>query len=825
MADYGDFSTRLTDNARTSLQHAEAIARSQGSAYIGTEHILLGVLAQGSSVGAKLLADAGITLHKAELTLNLSGSQLHGIQTALHGLSETSLLTIRMAHDCARDLHQEYLGTEHILYSILRQKHARGTKLLRDLNADVDEIIDELESFFDRQHNEFESISKEAKPGANRKAPGALEQYGQDLTGLAKAGKLDSVIGRSKEIARLVTILSRRSKNNPVLIGEPGVGKTAVVEGFAQLIVKKEVPEHLLDATVIQLDLAAMVAGTKYRGEFEERLKKLLDEIDGRPEVILFIDELHTLVGAGSAEGSMDAANIIKPALARGGIRLIGATTLAEYKTIEKDAALERRFQTIVVNEPTHEETLAIMKGLKSHYESHHEVEITDQILERALQLADRYVADRQMPDKAIDVIDEAAALARVKRRPQPAALRDIKRQLDELYDKIEIAAQDQDYERAALYKTRARKLENQRDEMTEKLNNRPTVVDEEHVARAVAAMTGIPVTKLRLSEQRKLRQLEKYLSKAIIGQKEAISHVSRAIRRSRSGIASSKRPIGSFVFMGPTGVGKTELARVLAREVFGSDQNLIKIDMSEFSEKHTTSRLVGAPAGYVGYEDGGQLTDKVRRQPYSVILFDEIEKAHPDVFHMLLQLLEDGVLTDSRGRKVSFRNTIIILTSNLGSDAMMRESKLGFQARDAKSRRGLAELHQQNAKAARDELKKFMRPELINRFDAVITFQALTRTDIRKIFDRLVDDLAGRLVQKGMAIRITPPAKRWLIDHGFDAINGARPLRRTIENYVEHEIAEVLLSGEQESGSTIVVGLEAGHIKLQIERETAHAR
>lgn len=825
MPEFGEFSTRLTDNARTSLQHAEAIARGQGSAYIGTEHILLGVLAQGSSVGAKLLADAGVTLQRAELALNLTPKGLM-IQTSLKGLSETSLLTIKMAHETARDLHQEYLGTEHILYSILRQKNARGTRVLRDLQADVDEIIEELESFFDRQHNEFEAAAAADATKAQPKSRGMLGKYGSDMTEQARRGQLDTVIGRGREIERLVTVLSRRTKNNPVLIGEPGVGKTAVVEGLAQRIVAGDVPDHLLPAKVVQLDMAALVAGTKYRGEFEERLKKLLDEVTSQDDTIVFIDELHLLIGAGSAEGSMDAANILKPALARGKLHLIGATTLDEYKAIEKDSALERRFQSIVVEEPSREDTVAILKGLRPHYESHHHVSYSNDVLDTAVRLAERYIADRFMPDKAIDVIDEAAALARVSRQRRPGAMRDIQQQLDELQTKIDAAVNEQDYERAALYKTRAHQLQRQRDEFTRsQKDQQPTVIEESLVARAVANITGVPVANVQRSEQRLLARLEKHLGRQIIGQSEAIGHVARAIRRSRSGVASRQRPIGSFIFMGPTGVGKTELARVLAREVFGSEKNLIKIDMSEFGERHTTSRLVGAPAGYVGYDDGGQLTERVRRQPYSVVLFDEIEKAHPDVFHMLLQLLEDGTLTDSHGRRVSFQNTIIILTSNLGSQAMARESQLGFGASSAQDRRDLATLHESNSQAAQKELRRFMRPELLNRFDGVVTFKALTRREIRTIFDRLIDELRDRLVHRGLTIRMTPQAKRWLIDKGFDAHNGARPLRRTLEEHVEHAIAEGLLANKYQPGDTLVVTLQNGTIAVEVEHEAVTAR
>lgn len=822
---FGDFIARLTDNARTSLQHAESIARSQGSSYIGTEHMLLGVLAQGSSVGAKMLADAGVTLDRAEVSMNVSTDS--SILTGdVKVLSETAMLTLKMAYDHARELNQEYLGTEHILYSILRQRSARGTVLLREMHADVDMIVDELENFFDRQQNEYSnSVDSEFKTTQSRNS--ILDVYGTDLTEQAKRHKLDTVIGRDKEMERLVTILSRRTKNNPVLIGEPGVGKTAIVEGLAQRIFTEDVPQHLLDKRIIQLDLAAMVAGTKYRGEFEDRLKKVIAEVKKQSNVIIFIDELHLLVGAGAAEGSMDAANILKPALARAELHMIGATTFDEYrKHIEKDSALERRFQSIVVREPSSRDTTAILKGLRGHFESHHGVKLSDEILDVTVSMADRYVSDRFRPDKAIDVLDEAAALARVSSQSRPSRLRDYTRQLKQLNESMEDAVASQDYERAALYKMRISRLNEKCEAIIAKQQSSNAItLTEDHIAKSIAMMTGIPVEKVRSSERKTLRNLEKELTKSVVGQPEAVHSVARAIRRSRSGVASGKRPIGSFVFMGPTGVGKTELARVLAREVFGSEDALIKIDMSEFGEKHNTSRLVGAPAGYVGYEDGGKLTDKVRRQPYSVVLFDEIEKAHKDVYQLLLQLLEDGTLTDAKGRKVDFTNTIIILTSNLGSEAMMRESSLGFQAKSESDREDLAKTHQQNAKAARHELAKYMRPELINRFDGIITFNALTTQEIRKIVNTMLDDLASRLVSQGLGLHVTPTAKRWLIKQGFDAKNGARPLRRAIEEHVEHAIAEGVLEDRFERGDIIVVSVKSDAIHTEVKHETANVQ
>ncbi len=821
---FGEFIARLTDNARTSLQHAEAIARGQGSSYIGTEHLLLGVLAQGSSVGAKLLADAGVTLQRAEMALNLSPRTLV-IDVSAKGLSETAMLTLKMAYEHARQLHQDYLGTEHILYSILRQKGSRGSVLLRDMKTDVEQLVEELEQYFDRQQSDFEDVATEndqdKSPRKNRS--GLLSVYGTDMTDAAKGGKLDAVIGRDNETERLITILSRRTKNNPVLIGEPGVGKTAIVEGLAQRISRDDVPDHLLDKHVVQLDMAAMVAGTKYRGEFEERLKKVMHEVASRDDLIIFIDELHLLVGAGAAEGSMDAANILKPALARGSLHLIGATTLDEYrKHIEPDTALERRFQAIVVKEPSSSDTISILKGLKSYYESHHSVKISDEIIEKSVFVADRYITDRFRPDKAIDVIDEAAALARVRSKARPSKLRDYLREVKQLEEKIEDSVAGQDYEKAALYKTRLVQIKQKTDQLQSADDRTDAlVIDESHIARAVATMTGIPVEKVEQSEQKLLKNLERELEKFVVGQKEAISTVSKAIRRGRSGIGNNRRPIGSFIFMGPTGVGKTELARVVAREVFGSDDALVKIDMSEFAEKHTTSRLVGAPAGYVGYDDGGKLTDTIRRKPYSVVLFDEIEKAHPDVFQMLLQLLEDGRLTDAKGRAVDFRHTIIILTSNLGSDAMMKESRLGFYARSGRDK-AQDDAHADAQKAAKQALDKFMRPELLNRFDAIVTFRALTTKEMRKILDNQIDDLRSRLVSKSLALQISSKAKNLLIKKGFDSKNGARPLRRVIEDVVEHPIAEIVLADRYSPGDIVLVDAKNGEITIEVTSESS---
>lgn len=821
--DFAEFISHLTDNARTSLHHATLIAQGYGSPYVGTEHLLLGLMAQGSSVGAKILADAGVTLDRAQSTLSSVPvpTAVGGITTK--SLSDTAKLTLKMSWDLAKEFHQDYLGTEHILYSILAQKNARATVLLRDMIVNIQDLVAELEDYLDRQHNSFhdnETITTDPIKRSGRK--GILDTFGVDLTFKARNGDLDPVIGRGEQEERLITILSRRTKNNPVLIGEPGVGKTAIVEGLAQRIAAEDVPEHLLDKRLLQLDLAAMIAGTKYRGEFEERLKKVIEELQTQKNIIVFIDELHLLVGAGAAEGALDAANMLKPALARGEIRLIGATTLDEYrKHIEKDTALERRLQTILVPEPNLRDTIAILKGLKSYYEKHHGVTITDDVIEDAVYMADRYISERYMPDKAIDVIDEAAARLRVKVGHKPSKLRDYMKQLKNLNEKMEEAVTAEDYERAALYKTRISQLNEQLEKIREDHDKKtPITLTDDDIAHGISLMTGIPVSRVQKSEAKMLRNLESYLEKHLIGQSEAVERVSRAIRRSRSGVASSKRPIGSFVFMGPTGVGKTELARVLAREVFGSDDALIKIDMSEFSERHNTSRLLGAPAGYIGYEDGGQLTDKIRRQPYSVVLFDEIEKANKEVFNLLLQVLEDGTITDAKGRKIDFTNTIIILTSNLGADRMMKESSLGFHAITKNDEKRLEDVHKENAEAAEEALSQIMRPELINRFDAILTFRALTRKEVGKIFDRLVSELQERLVRKGIHLRINPSAKKLIVAKGHDEKYGARPLRRAIQDMLEHPIAEGVLSDEYEKGTVLVIRAEKGDIKINVGQE-----
>jgi len=805
--DFQDFLNHLTNNALQSLKHADAIARSFGSAYVGTEHLLLGLLAQDGSMGAKILGDAGITLDRARLALNLTPKTLVS-NVGARGLSETAKLTLKMAYDVAQDYSQEYCGTEHILHSILSQKNARATILLRDMNADVEALSSELEQFLNRQQYEEQ---ESAQGGRRGKKPGkktALEFFGTDLTLEARQGKLDPVVGRDNQIRRVVTILNRRTKNNPVLIGEPGVGKTAIVEGLAQRIVAEDVPDALLDKRIITLDLAGMIAGTKYRGEFEERLKKVIAELEKENRTIVFIDELHLIVGAGAAEGAMDAGNILKPALARGKIQLIGATTTAEYtKYIEKDAALERRFQPIQVPETTPSETLAILKGLRKHYENFHSVTLSDEVLDDAVTLAKRYINDRFMPDKAIDLIDETAAHLRIDKGKTSPEVRALQKELKLVNTQIEEAVDAEDYERAARAKTRASQInaELTAKRASGKKAKRLTVTSED-LADVVARITGVPVKKVIRSEAKYLLTLEKTLGKYIIGQKEAVEAVAKAVRRNRSGIASGERPIGSFVFLGPTGVGKTELARVLAREFFGSENALVKIDMSEFGEHHNVSRLVGAPAGYVGYDDGGQLTDKIRRQPYSLVLFDEIEKAHPDVFNMLLQMLEDGYLTDAKGRKIDFTNTIVIMTSNVGADKLQKEASFGFQATNTSDLKDLDALHEANKLRVQDELKRMLRPELLNRIDKVIVFRALTHQDIYKIIDLQIDALKSRLQRKGFSLQLSSGAKQYLLQNGYDAKNGVRPLRRLIQDTIEDHLALDLLDEKYEKGDIIQV-------------------
>ena len=726
-----------------------------------------------------------------------------------------------MAYDLAQEYGQQYTGTEHILHSILGQKNARATVLLRDMEVDMNKLHAELDALLDEKaYTGGDPVAAGGPEKKNhKKAPGF---FGTDLTQEARQGKLDPVVGRENQIKRVITILNRRTKNNPVLIGEPGVGKTAIVEGLAQRIVAEDVPDSLLDKRIIMLDLAGMVAGTKYRGEFEERLKKVMAELENDKKTIVFIDELHLIVGAGSAEGSMDAGNILKPALARGKMQLIGATTTNEYtKHIEKDAALERRFQPVQVPETNLAETLAILKGLRKHYEDFHNVAISDLVLEDTVQLAHRYVQDRYMPDKAIDLLDEAAAQLRVLKAKTSPEMRSLQKEQRLVDERMNEAVNAENYEEAAKHKQR---LEQIKEQLSELSKNGPgterLTLTGEDLADVVARMTGVPVKKVIRSEASYLLKLEKTLGKYVIGQHEAVEAVSKAIRRNRSGVSSEKRPIGSFIFLGPTGVGKTELARVLAREFFGSENALVKIDMSEFDQAHNVSRLVGAPAGYVGYDDGGQLTDKIRRQPYSLVLFDEIEKAHPDVFNMLLQMLEDGYLTDAKGRRVDFTNTIVIMTSNIGAEQLQKEASFGFSARRVKDLDALDELHEANEHRVRDELKKQLKPELLNRIDKVIVFRALTKTDIYRIIDLQVDDLRARLQKKGIGIELKPAAKAYLLEHGYDSHNGVRPLRRLIQDTLEDQIALNLLADKYDRGDIVRVAAKKGQLAYSTTTE-----
>lgn len=822
-SDFQEFLNHLTDNALQSLKHADAIARSFNSPYIGTEHLLLGVLAQDSSMGAKVLEGSGVTLERARLALNLTPSSV-AVNMGAKGLSETAKLTLRMAYELSQEFNQDFCGTEHILYSILSQKNSRASTLLKDMNVSTDSVITEIEQFLNhRSYNESESqpsSRRKTKRGSRNKT--ALDTYGTDMTAQARSGKLDPVVGREPQIRRVVTILNRRTKNNPVLIGEPGVGKTAIVEGLAQRIITEDVPDSLLDKRIIMLDLAGMIAGTKYRGEFEERLKKVMSELEEDKKSIVFIDELHLIVGAGSAEGSMDAGNILKPALARGKIQLIGATTTNEYtKYVEKDAALERRFQPVQVPEATVPETLAILKGLRKHYESFHGVVIGDSVLEDTVNLAKRYINDRFMPDKAIDLLDEAAAHLRVDKGKTPPELRKLQKELKLLEVRIDDAVDAEEYQKAAEHKQVASQIQAKIDKLVEKNKDiKRLKLTSDDVADVVSRITGVPVSRVIKSEAKYLRNLESNLSKHVIGQDEAVEALSRAVRRNRIGIGQTSRPIGSFIFLGPTGVGKTELARVLAKEFFGSESSLVKIDMSEFGEHHNVSRLVGAPAGYVGYDDGGQLTDKIRRQPYSVVLFDEIEKAHPDVFNMLLQLLEDGRISDAKGRAIDFTNTIVIMTSNIGAEKLQKEASFGFSASGKKDIEDLDELHVENRHKVLEDLKKLMKPELLNRIDKTIVFRALTRKDALRIMDLQLDELRKRLVKKGIGLAVSPSAKQLMLENGYDAKNGVRPMRRLIQDEIEDNIAEGLLDEKYQKGDVVSVGTNKNKLIYGLKTE-----
>lgn len=808
-SDFSEMMNKLSENARFALQKADMFSKKYNGGYMGTEHILLGILAQDMSTGARILSRFGVDLDKTEKALGQEATEVNtDSPMAMMSLSESAVLTIRMAGHFAAEHNVGAIGTEYLLYALMTQPNSRGVVLLQKMGVEHDDIIKVLETELDTRMQREQNQKKKKE---YKKAPLKwLKRFGTDLTELAKEDKLDAVIGREREIERVVTVLSRRTKSNPVLIGEAGVGKTAIVEGLAERMVKNDVPGVLVGKRIIQVDLSTMVAGTKFRGEFEERIKGVIDEAVANDDVILFIDELHLLTGAGAGEGSMDAANILKPALARGQLQLIGATTLDEYrKNIEKDKALSRRFQTVMVEEPSPEVTFKILKGVKGHYEKHHGVEIPDEMLEVAINMSGRYINDRFMPDKVIDVIDEAAAIAKVAADKNGGSeYKKLRVQLKDAEDKMAEMAEKEDFEAAALCKTKAEQLKAELKKFKKKDAEKMPVLSEDDLALAVSLKTGIPVSKVHGSELQLLSKLEDHLKKAVIGQNEAVTVVSRAIRRGRSGIASPNRPIGSFLFMGPTGVGKTELARVIAREVFGGENALIKIDMSEFGEKHNVSRLVGAPAGYVGYEDGGKLTEAVRRRPYSVILFDEIEKAHPDVFNMLLQILEDGVLTDGQGNKVKFNNSVVILTSNLGADEMYRESELGFVAKDTKQKRELNEEYEASKETAMRALKKVMKPELINRLDSIIVFHPLTHDNVERIFDNLLEELRRRLATKKLGLKVMPEVKKYLIDKGYDPKNGARPLRRVIEDEVESLIAEQIIDGILQPGDIAAIGL-----------------
>ncbi len=811
---------RFTQKARNAVIHAQEEARQLNHSAIGTEHILLGVLREGEGVGAKALMSMGTDLEKVRVEVTkLIGEKTDINQPGAGDLPITpgAKKVFNMSFEEARLQGVNYVGTEHLLLAILHEEDGVAGQVLLSMGVKLDDLREQVlillggdtpiaydnNNLGDNQDNQ--NLSAQAKRKQRSKTP-TLDSFSRDLTKDAGEGRLDPVIGRIAEIERVIQILSRRTKNNPVLIGDPGVGKTAIVEGLAQRINENQVPEILASKRVVSLDLSSMIAGTKYRGEFEDRLTKIVNEIKNAGDVIIFIDELHTIVGAGAAEGAIDAANILKPSLARGEFQCVGATTLDEYrKHIEKDAALERRFQPITVDEPTIEESIEILKGLRDRYEAHHGVKISDEAIEAAARLSARYISDRFLPDKAIDLIDEASSRVRLANYILPEELKHKELRLQELIKEKEEAINGQEYETAAKLRDEEQKLKNEVDsERKEWLNQRSLQfgsVGEEEIAEIVASWTGIPVSKLAAEESERLVNLEEVLHKRLVGQNEAVKAVARAVRRARAGLKNPKRPIGSFVFLGPTGVGKTELARSLAEAMFGSEDAIIRLDMSEYMEKHAVSRMIGSPPGYVGYDEGGQLTERVRRKPYSVILLDEIEKAHPDVFNILLQVLEDGRLTDGQGRTVDFRNTVVIMTSNVGAESIKQNKQVGFnRAIDE------AENYNQMKNRVMEQLKHTFRPEFINRVDEMIVFQNLSDEDLIKIIDLLLKDLEQRVIDNGYKLEIRDGARKLIMKEGYDPSYGARPLKRALQKLVEDSISEEVLKKNVLPGDKILV-------------------
>ncbi len=801
---------RFTERARKVILLAKEEAKRFNHDYIGTEHILLGLVREGEGVAAAVLASFGLTPDK--IRIEVEKLVQPGPTTVISGdlpFTPKAKKVMELATEEARALGHNYIGTEHLLLGLIREGEGVASQVLMNLGLELERVREEVMNLLGSAIPGYEMGQKVS----HAKTP-ALDAFGRDLTKLARDNKLDPVIGRKNEIERVIQILSRRTKNNPVLLGEAGVGKTAIVEGLAQKIVACDIPEILRDQKIIILDLALMVAGTKYRGQFEERIKAVMDEIKRSNDIIVFIDELHTLVGAGGAEGAIDASNILKPALSRGEIQCIGATTLDEYrKHIEKDAALERRFQTIIVEPPSVDETIEILKGLRDKYEAHHRVKFTDEALEAAAKFSDRYITGRYLPDKAIDLIDEAGARARLSVMTAPPDVKHIEDKMEAVKKEKEQSVKNQDFERAAKFRDEERKLKEDlggiKKEWKETRGRFEPKVTEEDIAVIVSKWTGIPIIKLEEKEQVKFLKMEEGMHGRVIGQDEAVSAIAHAVRRSRAGIKDPRRPIGSFIFLGPTGVGKTLVARALAEFMFGDEDAIIQIDMSEYMEKFNVSRLVGAPPGYVGYEEGGQLTEKVRRRPYAVVLLDEIEKAHPDVFNILLQMLEEGRLTDSFGRKVDFKNTIIIMTSNIGAETLRKQGSIGFKSQEE-------EVTYQTMKARLlDEVKKVFKPEFLNRVDDTIVFRPLTREDLGYIVELEIKKVESRLKDQNIHIELIKEAKDFLIERGFDKIFGARPLKRTIQRFLEDPLAEEIIKGSYKNGAKVRVTSKVDHLEF----------